>query len=386
MAVKKFPVVIIHFKTRSMIKYSVGIDISMKSFHVCLSVIDAQQHVKVLSSTVLANTVEGFKSLDKWIAKHYKHQEVPLVFTIEATGVYYEQCAMYLFKAGYQLAIVLPNKAKKYLQAIGLKSKNDKIDAKGLARMGAEQCLELWQPMSDFFYKLRTLTRQHQSLQELRTSLGNQLHAQEHSLMAIKEVVRQQKQLISKIDQQIVDIALAIHEHVKSDPVVESKVANICQIKGLGLHTVAVIIAETNGFALFKNIPQLISYSGYDVIENQSGNRKGKTKISKKGNGHIRRALHLPAFNVVRLKVPQFTSLYTRTLEKHSIKMKSYVAVQKKLLMMIYTLWQRNEQYDFEKYLRQSTRDMELEIPSQEKSSADKSALHKVINRRNIAV
>jgi len=168
-----------------MIKYAVGIDISMKSFHVCLSSIDSMQQVKVISSTTFPNNPKGFKTLHDWIERHYKQKELPLVIILEATGVYYEQCAMYLFMAAYNISVVLPNKAKKYLQATGIKSKNDKIDAQGLARMAAEQRLELWTPMSDFYYKLRTLTRQHQSLQELRTSLSNQLHAQEHSMTSI---------------------------------------------------------------------------------------------------------------------------------------------------------------------------------------------------------
>lgn len=67
--------------------------------------------------------------------------------------------------------------------------------------------------------------------------------------------------------------------------------------------SVVTVIAETNGFALIKNQRQLVSYAGYDVVENQSGKRAGKTKISKKGNSHIRRILHMPALNAVRYEV-----------------------------------------------------------------------------------
>ena len=126
--------------------------------------------------------------------------------------------------------------------------------------------------------------------------------------------------------------------------------------------TAAVIIAETNGFCLFKNSKQLISYSGYDVVENQSGKRHGRTKISKKGNSRIRRILFMPAFNVVKYKVPPFYQLYERTLTKHNIKMKSYVAVQKKLLTTIYALWKKNE-YFIENYY-QLSKEEELEISS----------------------
>lgn len=382
-----------------MIKYSLGIDISMKFFYVCLSSIDALQHVKVLSSATFTNNFSGFKLLHQWLQKHYKQKEVRLIILMEATGVYYEQCAMFLFKEGYNVAVVLPNKAKKYLQSLGLKSKNDNIDAKGLARMGSEQSLQLWQPMDDFFYQLRALTRQHQSLQELKTSVSNQVHAQEHSGMVNKIVIKQLRQLIANIDKQIDTIAKAIKTHVESNAVIAKKAANICTVKGLGILTVAVIIAETNGFILFKNARQLVSYAGYDVIENQSGNHIGKTKISKKGNSKIRRALHMPAFNVVRYEIAPFVSLFNRTLQKHNIKMKSYVAVQKKLLVMIYTLWKKNEAYEAKVYSYKSTNDTEQETTSRHgfaktglekethKNSADyKPALRKVINRRHVAV
>ncbi|NCX95061.1 MAG: IS110 family transposase [Chitinophagia bacterium] len=132
-----------------------------------------------------------------------------------------------------------------------------------------------------------------------------------------------------------------MRQHIDSDEDVAKRIDNICQIKGVGLQTVAVLITETNGFALFKNYSQLVSYAGYDVVENQSGNHVGKTKISKKGNSRIRRALHLPAFNVVRYKQKPFIDLFERTLAKHQIKMKSYVSVQKKLLVLVYTLWKK---------------------------------------------
>jgi hypothetical protein len=117
-------------------------------------------------------------------------------------------------------------------------------------------------------------------------------------------------------------------------------------MKGLGILTLSTVLAETNGFTLFNNYKQLVSYAGYDVVEAQSGTRVGKTKISKRGNSRIRRALHMPSLVVIQCKVKPFKDLYDRTYEKHAIKMKSYVAVQKKLLIMIYHLWNKNEVYD----------------------------------------
>jgi transposase len=80
---------------------------------------------------------------------------------------------------------------------------------------------------------------------------------------------------------------------IDSDHVIKEKIANICKIKGIGMLTAATILAETNGFELFKNYKQLVSYAGFDVVERESGTITGKTKYQK-GNGHIRRALFMP--------------------------------------------------------------------------------------------
>jgi len=348
-----------------MLKYSLGLDISKKDVHACLSVIDARQQVKVKASSKFGNRPNGFKAMQLWLARHKKESNIPLVITMEATGVYYEECALFLFKAGFEVAVVLPNNAKNYMKAVGLKTKNDKIDAAGLARMGAQQCLELWQPLDEFFYTLRALTRHHQSLQELKTNVNNQLHADQHSIYSSKTVVKQLKKLIDGIDKQLNEIELEIHKHLYSDNEVAEKTDHIIAIKGLGYMTVAAILAETNGFALFRSIPQLVSYAGYDVIENQSGDHKGKTKISKKGNSHIRRALHMPAFNMIRYDVGDFKPFFERILEKHHLKMKAYVAVQKKLLVLIYTLWKKNEAFKpkQERDVKNTSGDREL-VPS----------------------
>lgn len=355
-----------------MIRYSLGIDMSCKTFHVCLSLMQADGNVKVKSTAKFQNDKDGFLLLESWLQKHLKQKELPVVVVMEATGVYYEKCALHLFQAGYRVSVVLPNIAKKYLQSLGQKSKNDKIDAKGLSIMGAERNLTRWEPLNDFFYILRSYTRQHESLQQTKTILNNQLHAQHNRSHENKLVEQQLKQLIEVIEGQLKQLAKAIVDHIKTNREVGQRVEDICGIKGIGLLTVAVIIAETNGFALFKNIPQLVSYAGYDVVEDQSGKRAGKTKISKHGNGHIRRALHMPALHAANWQGSVFQNLFQRVVERTSIKMKGYVAVQKKLLITIYTLWKKNESFNVVYKNKKHTKEQEQVLPSLVSPKADK--------------
>ena len=92
----------------------------------------------------------------------------------------------------------------------------------------------------------------------------------------------------------------------------------------------------------------MVSYAGFDVVERESGTSTGKTRISKKGNSRIRRILHLPAFNVIRFKQTAFVNLYERVYGNTKMKMKAYVAVQKKILVIIYALWKKDEAFQID--------------------------------------
>ena len=49
---------------------------------------------------------------------------------------------------------------------------------------------------------------------------------------------------------------------------------------------------------------------------------------------------------MVTYNIAPFVQLFNRTLQKHQIKMKSYVAIQKKLLVILYAMWKKNEGFN----------------------------------------
>lgn len=329
----------------SFLRYCVGLDISKDTLQVCFSVIDHTGHVTVKATTKLDNKPTRFIRLLDWVARH-RRVELPLTYLMESTGVYHEAIAWYLHQHDQAVSILLPNKAKYYLKSLGYKSKNDKIDAQGLSRMGLEQQLPVWKPLSKNLYALRLLTRQHQRLQELKTQSTNQQHALGHSAFENEFITRQLVKLIAVYDQQLTPLSEAIAQLIEEDPILKPRIEGLIKIKGLALLSVAVLVAETNAFEGFTNQRHLVSYAGYDVVENQSGNHSGKTRISKKGNSRLRRILHMPAFNAVRFNEPTCKALYDRVYERSGIKMKAYVSVQKRLLLMAYALWRHGVEYD----------------------------------------
>ena len=326
------------------IKYGFGIDMAKDKFDCCLSTIASGQQVTIKARCTFTNTVAGFDAFLKWSKKNTP-LGIPSVFLMEATGIYYEQLAWYLYGKDRTVWVVLPNKAKKYKESLGLKSKTDRIDAQALSRMCCEQIHTPWKPLSKNIYALRVVTRNIESICDMITATSNRLQALSYGMYRDKEVEKMLQKQLDLFKKQKQELHKRVKQIVVEDPVLKRKFGQIC-LKGLGVQMLAVIVAETNGFTSFESAAQLVSYAGYDVVENQSSKRVGKTRISKKGNSHIRRALHFPAFNMVRYNVGGFVPFYNRIYERTKLKMKAYTAVQKKLLTIIYALWTKDQAFD----------------------------------------
>jgi len=102
---------------------------------------------------------------------------------------------------------------------------------------------------------------------------------------------------------------------------------------------------------LITSRKQLASYAGYDIIENSSGAVHRKTRISKQGNARIRSELYMAAVALIRSKKGPIYDLYFRIRQRNPKFYKiANVAVQRKLLLLVYTLFKKQERFDLQKY------------------------------------
>ena len=376
-------------KSEKFIALSVGMDISKDDFKVCMMGGSATKERKVIASTRFANTATGFAKFFEWSSKHScKYNLVP-EYLMEATGVYYEGLAWFLYGKSQRVVVVLGNHSKAFIKSEGLKTKNDKIDAKGLALMSLASSRKAWQPMSDTLYRLRSLTRHHEALQKELTRERSRLHALNHSHKPEENVYKSIEEKITFLETQLKKTKELILKTAKEDEKLYQKVEKIRTIPGVGFVTALTIIAETNGFELFSSLKQLTSFAGYDVVQNQSGKYQGKTRISKKGNSHIRRILFMPAFTTVKMD-NVFQKLYQRVYDRTKIKMKAYTAVQRKLLCIIYTLWKKDEEFDPQRGQEgkmnteaQQIQETENKEKQETENKEDKKASSKIENKEN---
>jgi transposase len=327
------------------IKEQVGIDVAKDDFKVCYAVKYANGHISVRGSRTFANSLRGFTEFLSWVAKK-RDTTVPIGLTMEATGVYHEELAYFLHgQAGFSVSVVLPNHAKRYGQSLGERSKTDKIDARILAQMGLERELRLWNPPSSKILELKQLTRERDTLVCARTAAANTLHAYKHQGKQNEQSIKRTTEHISFLDSQIDGIREEIQALIKSDEVLKQTIHLLESIPGVGWLTAAIVVAETNGFADIHSIKQLTAYAGLDPKIMESGKWKGKSRISKCGNSHLRKALYMPSMTNCRYD-PINKAFYLRLCNNQKPRMVALVALQRKMLGLMYTLWKNNDRYD----------------------------------------
>lgn len=323
----------------------VGIDCAKKDFEVSFSVCDASRETKHLAGGNFVNNKKGFKGLLQF-AKKSADSKLPLLFVMEATGVYHQHLARFLYDSGFKVSIVAPKRAKDFSKTLMVRSVNDKIAAQYLAVMGLEKKLDLWAPPKEEYFKLRQLTREKERIQKLITIAKNEHEAASHEIDPIKNTIKRLKQQIKFLSEQRKEVVLELADYIKANAAIKEEVAILTSIPGVGEATAACILSETEGFSHTSNRRQIVSYAGYDVINHMSGTSiNTKASISKKGNKHIRKGLHMAALCSIRHDKAS-TAKFTRIVSKTSIKMKGVVAIQRKLLVLCYTLLKTKKRFD----------------------------------------
>ena len=332
---------------RKVVKQVARIDVAQKELVVTLGRMLDDFSIELFSYKVFKNNDSGVKLLVDWVNKLTDY-EVPVRYVMEATGVYHQKFAYYLVDNGCEISIVLPNKISNYIRTLELKTITDKTCSQAIAQFGLERKLDKWAKPKSIYKELQQLTRERDQIVQERSVIKNQIHAEKTESEHNQKSLERMQARIRFLNSQEKEIKADITDIVSKDSDLKQVINNITTIPGVGELTAAIVLAETNGFELIRNKSQLSSYAGLDVKEKQSGTSvKGKPRISKKGNRNLRKSMHLPSLTAVKWD-ENFKNIYAKLISKNGIKMKALVAVQRKILELIYILFKNETVYDKE--------------------------------------
>ena len=108
-------------------------------------------------------------------------------------------------------------------------------------------------------------------------------------------------------------------------------------IKGVGPKTGVPFLAEMGPVENFSSHKKLIAFAGMDPSVCQSGQYIGKSKLSKRGNRHLRRAIYLMTAAVVSQNT-FFKAYFLRRKREGLIPQKALLATAHKLIRVIFAM------------------------------------------------
>ena len=313
----------------------VGIDIAKNTFDIATPL----EKGKFRTKGKLPNTPQGFQALEAWLQKH---SEPKAWVVMEATSIYHEAVADFLYSRGYRVCVVNPAIIYRFGKEDLRRVKTDKADAKLISSYAQAKHAKLreWMPEPQSRRRLRALVRRLEDLQEILQMETNRLDIAQSS--KVEESIQS---VITHVKIQIVQTKQAIKDSIDDDPDLRQKRDLIVTIDGLSDTTAALILAELGDPLDYQGPRAIVAFAGLNPISNQSGEVTGPTHISKTGSTRLRTGLYMPGLVSLRHN-PVMIALKERMKAKGKAPKEIICAAMRKLLHLIYGVLKSGRAFD----------------------------------------
>jgi len=321
-----------------------GVEVSAKELVVALRREEALEPLRSF-----ANTAEGHQAVIRYLRRAGRVVRVCL----EATGLYGLDLALALSaQAGMEVMVANPRAVRHFATALMQRSKNDQLDAGVLEQFAARMPFQLWTRPSPAALALHALARRLGELVEMQTAEKNRQHAAELSQAIPAAIRRDLARSLRAQERAIARLTREARKVIAPEPELTERFALLDSVPGIAETSAIQILAELAVLAPDLEARQWVAYAGLDPREYSSGTSvHKKTRISKAGNKHLRRALYMPALVAVQHD-PHLRAFYQRLLERGKFKMQALVAVMRKLLHAFQGMFKTHQPYDGAKLFR----------------------------------
>jgi transposase len=258
----------------------VGIDVAKHSLDVYLASEDC--------SFTITNDTAGFGQL---------LEELPAagscLVVIEATGGYQSRVVGVLVAAGHRVAVVNPRQVRDFARSLGILAKTDRLDARVIARFGAQVNPRPVEIGSEKQAELRELVTRRRQLVAWRTAEQNRLET------TLTKVVRKNiRHLLEQLDKQIRQLEEAIGELLQNEPELASKAALLETVPGVGPVTVTSLLVDLPELGRLDR-QQVAALVGVAPFNRDSGKFHGRRAIWG-GRAALRSVLYMAALTARR--------------------------------------------------------------------------------------
>lgn len=252
---------------------------------------------------------------------------------LESTGSYHELLAGLAHGAGSTVYLLNPKDVRHYAQSVGIRAKTDQVDARLLARFIAHEheTLHPWQPPTPVQRQLDTLLKRRATLVRARGAIRQSMAHLSSLKTEIKSTFKAVDKLLDAIDR-------TIEQTLMSQPDVQMQAACIRSIPGIGLLTGAALLN------LFRRLPAVradvvVAFTGLDPRPCDSGQKRGKRRLSKRGPSELRRLLFNAAMSAAKTKL--WRPYYERERAKGLPTTAALVVIARRLVRVAFALFKK---------------------------------------------
>jgi len=246
------------------------------------------------------------------------------VVAFEATGGYERGLLKALNAARLPAARVNPSRVRDFAKATGTLAKNDRLDARMIARFAASLPPRPTEP-DPAVEALAELVNVRRQLSEEITRVANQA---EHALSALVKRIARRRIGSLQADLKLVEQEIA--KAIAADPRFADKDVLMRTAPGVGAVTSATLLALLPELGQLANRP-VASLVGVAPFDHDSGKLKGQRCIWG-GRQPVRDALYMAALGAIRTRHSIFRACYQRLIAKGKRPKVAIVAVMRKLL------------------------------------------------------
>lgn len=300
----------------------IGIDVSKAE----LVVADVQQ-----CHGAIANTAA---SISRWLSGVAPHTHVAM----ESTGRYHGLLAQLAHQAGMTVYVLNARDVYFYARALGSRAKTDAVDAVVIARYLAAHHAHLhpWKPASATQQQLQQLLTRRAKVVVHQSALRQTLQSLDSQQIDTQALQTGFTSLLHSIDRQIQRL-------IASDQALQQGYQRLLGITGIGAQT-AALLTELLSRIPFANADALVAYSGLDPRPNDSGTKRGRRRLSKKGPALLRRQMYLVGGAASHSKA--LKPLYQAIRAKGFAGTEALVILGRKLLRVAYSVWKHAAPFD----------------------------------------
>lgn len=300
----------------------IGVDVSKAELVVCC-------HGQDQAPGSLANEPQVIR---RWL----KGLAGPVCLAVEATNTFHLALIEEAHQLGHTVYVIDGYRLNRYREGIGARAKTDAGDARLLARYLAHEreALRPWSPPPKGYVVVQRLLHRRATLIRAKVSIEQSLHG----LPELKGAAAALRRALARMDMLIRRrLQQAIAEHGWS-----AELRRCQAIEGIGpITAAAVVMAFQRG--RFARSDAFIAFLGLDVRVRDSGQRRGRRKLTKQGDPELRRLLYLAAMQASRSTT--WRAFYQRYLDRGMAKTQALVILARKLARVAFALLKNQTEY-----------------------------------------